>query len=235
MTPAELLDEIDYAGGTITVRADRSLDCQNIPPSLRDELVRHQFVITAILLDECEPCPSVPMDTRKLKKFLGEAQAQGVIFGRTNQFFEAEVPDGLRVEDFEPQIRANAEKIFQILFPAPPRYTRRRKVCAFCAPGTGCRKKYVHEFSICGACGHDCGYHYEAYSIPGYSRPGGCRKALWDEAGRQFTCPCPGPIFPIPLKPVKAPRNRRGPKTTLVIEQLELESQPEQSEGEMKS
>jgi hypothetical protein len=169
MTPAELLDEIDYAGGTITVRVDRSLDCQNIPPSLRDELVRHQFVITAILLGECEPHSSAAAgitppgaktqvaksarataatNTRKVKKLIADAQAAGVTFERTYAlgpggagFFNAFFPNDETRAAFAPDLLEQATRIYQLLFP-PSRQTQpRRKKCEICKGGSGCRKR----------------------------------------------------------------------------------------------
>jgi hypothetical protein len=233
MTPAELLDEIDAAGGSLTVLPDRSFECQNIPPSLRAELVRLQSSVVAILLGECEPKTFVPMDTRKLKKFLGDAQTAGVIFRRTQHFFEAEVPKGLQVSDFEPTIRANAEKIFELLFPTPTRSRPKRPKCLICKTGQGCRTTGIGHELKCPLCGHACrchrigmktqlreyGYPDEVLNDPQWGTPDYCSySAYCDANGQHAPCPCPGwPVAPKPVKPL-----RKTKATPIPARQMEL-------------
>jgi len=137
--------------------------------------------------------------TRKLKRFLHDARAAGVIFRRSGNFFEVEVPDGLQAEDYEPMIRANAEKIFEVLWPTPPSFRRRPK-CQICAPKTGCRTigHTIGNEQFCPICNHACRSHFapqhfgDLLNLPTkYDFAGGCNKCK----------KCPG--FPVAPKPVK--------------------------------
>jgi hypothetical protein len=143
--------------------------------------------------------------TRKLKRFLHDARAAGVIFRQVGNFFEVEVPDGLRAEDYEPMIRANAEKIFEVLWPPIPSFRRRPK-CQICAPKTGCRTTghTIGNEQFCPICNHTCRAHFapqhfgDLLNLPTkYDFAGYCN--VHDAKGKG--CECPG--FPVAPKPVK--------------------------------
>jgi len=72
MNPTQLFDFIESSGGNITATPDRRLICTNISPDLRSEVERLQYVITSILLGECEQvpveAPSKPREVSQSKR-----------------------------------------------------------------------------------------------------------------------------------------------------------------------
>jgi hypothetical protein len=241
MTAREMVSIIQAAGGTITLQPD-SFEVW-LPPEFTHLLpqieAKKESVRAVIEGQQAVPYKSLrpaktpkssrrsalATATRKLKKFLRDAQAAGVVFRRSGVFFEVELPDGLRVEDYEPTIRANAEKIFAMLWPAPPSF-RRRPRCEICPPKTGCRTvgATVDNEQICPLCGCACRSHYKAQhfgdllNLPTkYDFPGGCNKCN----------KCPG--FPVAPRPVKAKKTKA--KVTAV--QLPLPVTNDQPTGDL--
>ena len=217
MTEAgQLLREIESIGGCVTVLPTDQLLCEWIPREYESRLTALKNEIINLLQAHQ---PATKLDKKQLKKLIKTIQDAGGEFhlSPSRLFFDfIKLPDEL--VHLEDTVLDNAMAIFEILRPKAPARSKPKKVCSFCASGTGCRQKYKHEFSYCGACGHDCGYHYESCVIPGMERPGGCRKVLWDDEDQQFTCKCSG----WPPAPPKPPRKTRG-KT----QQLTIAPQPE--------
>jgi hypothetical protein len=167
-------------------------------------------------------------NTRQVKRLISDAKDAGVIFRRSTRFFEAEAPNDEIKAAFEPQIRAHAERIFELLFPAPTRSRSKRPVCRICKAGSGCRKKgqsgVGHELE-CPVCHHACRAHFYGLHHPEcpedktWNTPDGCSfSAYRGENGEITPCPCEGwPITPQPLK--------RGKKVATETQQIEIETQ----------
>jgi ribosomal protein L32 len=194
MNPSELLDEIEDAGGQLEVLPDRGLRCHGVPAHLRDELVRLQSVVVAILLGECESHPVVPMDKKKLKKLIQTIEAHGGSFRLTSHapgrmpFFECELAD----EDvgLTNVVIDHAGAIFEILWPEKKSHSKKRAKCEICRSGSGCRRTGVYELPVCQACGHACRSHF--VSVHGF--PGGCYRwtQLDSDPAHKQACSCAG-------------------------------------------
>ena len=162
MSAGELLDEIEAAGGSLAVLPDRGLDCHNITPCLRDELVRLQFVIVAILLGECEPRPFQLIDKKKLKKLVKQVRDEGGLFRLTERFFECELPDHLM--EHKTTVLNHADTIFEIISPKRPSSRSKRPRCAICPAGKGCRTvgRTLDNQQPCPICNHACRSRFRA-------------------------------------------------------------------------
>jgi hypothetical protein len=74
--------------------------------------------------------------TRQIKRLISEAQNAGCVFEKTfglgpggRCFFQVRCPDDATKVRFEAQIRAHAERIYELLFPAPTRSRTKRPIC----------------------------------------------------------------------------------------------------------
>ena len=141
--------------------------------------------------------------TRLVKKTITEARAAGCVFVRTpglcaggTHFFEVQCPDDATRDRFEPLIRQYPMRFFDLLYPAPPRY-RKKRVCLICKAGSGCRKRGLgpgHEL-VCPACRHTCRSHYpETISFYGHITKAGCYAFTQptDDVEMKFGCLCKG-------------------------------------------
>ena len=193
MSAGELLDEIEAAGGSLEVQPDRCLECRNIPPNLRDELVRLQFVIAAILLGECEPRPFQLMDKKKLKKLVMQVRDEGGKFRRTGHFFECMLPDALA--DLRDTIIEHAVTIYEVIAPKKPSSSQPKRHCEICPSGSGCRVRGMPGQRVdCPNCGHACRCHFFKNDLLEESTDG-CGQWLQPfEANPDFKvrCLCPG-------------------------------------------
>jgi hypothetical protein len=186
MNASELLDEIEDAGGQLQVLPDRGLRCHGVPAHLRDELVRLQSVVVAILLGECESHPVLPMDKKKLKRLIQTIEVHGGHFRRTAHFFECELAD----EDVELTnvVIDHAGAIFELLWPEKKSHSKKRAKCEICRSGSGCRRTGVYEPPLCQACGHACRSHF----VSKHGFPGGCYRwtQLDSEPAHKQACSC---------------------------------------------
>jgi hypothetical protein len=198
MTPSQLLDEIDAAGGQLEVLPDRGLRCRNIPPILKGELVRLQHVVVAILLGECEPRPLEKLDTRNLRKLIQAIEDAGGQFRPNGQLFECEYP--ILLEYLHNKIIDNAAALTRLLWP-PAKSSKPKVGCMVCKTGQGCRRRHhIRMHQTCPTCGHPCYKHFlGVHDFQGEElfRPG-CNQSLQ-------TGPVPGagilPFFLLPPVP----------------------------------
>jgi hypothetical protein len=222
---------IESHGGQLTLLPDRTLRCRNIAPHLRAELQRLQFVVTAILMGECEPRPRVVMNTKELRKLIKTIEARGGCFRLTSpapgwaSFFECEMPDAL--EHFSDAVRDNADAIFRLLSPPPKKSRHKRPRCQICSAGRGCRQRGICEPPVCENCGHECRCHFLPEVYPDITFAGGCNRRLTGPDGSPHRrCDCPG--WPQPAEPAKA----KGKKGNLMglIREADLERSRERYE-----
>lgn len=215
MNSVELLDEIQAAGGGLEVLPNRALRCRNIPPHLRSELQRLQFVVTAILMGECDPRPAVLLSTRELKKFMRTVEKRGGCFRLTSNplgragFFECELPDELT--HLTTTVRDNLDAIFKLLQPRRKSSSRPKRRCSVCRTGQGCRTGGIRTYANCPICGHACVTHFRAE----FGSPAGCNYT-WPDPNASAAwfpppaprCNCPG--WPQLAKLVKPKSGRKA-------------------------
>ena len=174
----------------------------------------------------------VVLDSRGLRKLIHNIEAVGGYVTHDGGF-QVLLPDSLA--HLEPVVMANANELYRAMLP-PVRSTRKkRKVCAICKSGAGCRRKgSLAQEQICPICGDACGSHYQPEVYPDITFPGGCGCWYRGADGQNHKCVCPGwPVTPVPVK-TKPKKTKTTEEMTMgfLIPESELEAARQKYEAE---